>query len=50
MADLPSIYPDLTRNFTPTETGSTVCSYSKKVPGDAPVVVLIHGYPQSAYM
>ncbi len=50
MADTPSIYPNLERNFTPTTTGSTVYSYSKKLPGDGPIAVLIHGYPQSAYM
>ena len=50
MADLPSLYPDLERNFTPTESGSIICSYSKKVLGHGPIVILIHGYPQSAYM
>jgi pimeloyl-ACP methyl ester carboxylesterase len=50
MVDLPSIYPDLERNFTTTGSGSTICSYSKKIPRDGPIVVLIHGYPQSAYM
>ena len=49
MSDLPSLYPDLERHFTLTESGSTICSYAKRHSEDGPVVILIHGYPQSAY-
>ncbi len=45
-----SVYPDLRQELTPTSGGSTICSYSHLRDDDGPVAVLIHGYPQSAYM
>ncbi|KAH0123190.1 hypothetical protein KCU67_g17874, partial [Aureobasidium melanogenum] len=37
------------RNVTPTSSGSTVVSYAKDL-GHGPVLWLVHGYPQSAYI
>lgn len=37
------------RHVTPTSSGSTVISYTKDL-GEGPVLWLVHGYPQSAYM
>jgi hypothetical protein len=37
------------RHSTPTSSGSTVVSYANDL-GEGPVLWLIHGYPQSAYM
>ncbi|ERF68841.1 hypothetical protein EPUS_04493 [Endocarpon pusillum Z07020] len=45
-----SIYPDLQQELTPTSSGSTICSYSYPKGKEDPIAVLIHGYPQSAYM
>ncbi|KAI4726677.1 alpha/beta hydrolase [Aureobasidium sp. EXF-10728] len=35
--------------FSPTSSGSTVVSYTKDL-GEGPVLWLVHGYPQSAYI
>jgi hypothetical protein len=37
------------RHSTPTSSGSTVVSYASDL-GEGPVLWLVHGYPQSAYM
>ncbi|KAG9562993.1 alpha/beta hydrolase, partial [Aureobasidium melanogenum] len=37
------------RDVTPTSSGSTVVSYAKDL-GEGPVLWLVHGYPQSAYI
>jgi hypothetical protein len=37
------------RHVTPTSSGSTVISYASDL-GEGPVLWLVHGYPQSAYM
>lgn len=43
-------YPELRQEFTETSGNSTICSYSHISDNDGPILVLIHGYPQSAYM
>jgi hypothetical protein len=45
-----SVFPNLQQNLTPTSYGTTIHSYSHGTLGDGPIAVLIHGYPQSAYM
>jgi len=45
-----NFYPSLTRNVTPTASGSRVVSYTSDLGGSSPVLTLIHGYPQSAFM
>ena len=40
----------LTRNFTKTTSGSTVCSYSNDLGPHAPILTLFPGYPQSAFI
>jgi len=45
-----NFYPELQRHATPTESGSAVVSYTSDLGGDSPILTLIHGYPQSAYM
>jgi hypothetical protein len=52
MADLESrnFYPNLKRVVTPTASGSDVVSYISDLGPDTPVLTLIHGYPQSAFM
>lgn len=52
MAELESrsFYPELQRNVTPTKSGSKVVSYTSDMGVGKPIVTLIHGYPQSAYM
>lgn len=47
--DISSIHPYLKRQETPTSSGSTVVSYNHDL-GSGPVLWLVHGYPQSAYM
>lgn len=42
-------FPDLRRNETSTASGSKVVSYTYELSKDAPIVMLIHGYPQSAF-
>lgn len=42
-------FPDLKRNETPTASGSKVVSYTSDNGKDAPIVMLIHGYPQSSF-
>lgn len=37
------------RHVSTTPSGSTVISYAKDL-GEGPVLWLVHGYPQSAYM
>ncbi|KAK4982349.1 hypothetical protein LTR66_009324 [Elasticomyces elasticus] len=44
-----SSFATLQQKHTKTPSGSTICSYSNDL-GDGPVLVLIHGYPQSAYL
>jgi pimeloyl-ACP methyl ester carboxylesterase len=44
-----NIYPQLTQHITPTSSGSTVCSYTSDL-GTGPILTLIHGYPQSAFI
>ncbi len=45
-----NFYPSLRRHVTPTESGSEVVSYVSDLGKDTPVLTLIHGYPQSAFM
>ena len=47
LESLPSLRVE--RHVTPTSSGSTVISYTKDL-GEGPVLWLVHGYPQSAYM
>jgi pimeloyl-ACP methyl ester carboxylesterase len=49
MAEIKSIYPNLIQNLTQTSSGSTVCSYTSDL-GSGPILTLIHGYPQSAFI
>jgi len=51
MADstLNTLHPFLKPQETKTAPGSTVKSYSHDT-GSGPVVCLVHGYPESAYM
>lgn len=44
-----NFYPSLTRNSTTTSSGSKVVSYSIDHGTDKPIIMLIHGYPQSAF-
>lgn len=41
-------YPELRRNETQTASGSKVVSYIVDR-GEGPIMMLIHGYPQSAF-
>lgn len=43
-------YPNLKRNVTDTSSGSRVVSYMSDLGPDVPILTLIHGYPQSAFM
>ncbi|KAK3312639.1 alpha/beta hydrolase [Apodospora peruviana] len=46
-----SFYPSLQRNVTPTSCGSQLVSYSSDIGSkDGPILMLIHGYPQSAFI
>lgn len=45
-----NFYPNLRRNVTPTPSGSKVVSYSSDLGNGSPILTLIHGYPQSAFM
>ena len=47
--NLSTLHSYLDRKETATTSGSTVVSYSHDL-GDGPVLWLVHGYPQSAYM
>lgn len=47
--NLKTIHSFLARNETSTSSGSTVVSYSHDL-GKGPVLWLVHGYPQSAYI
>lgn len=40
---------NLTHTVTKTSSGSEVHSYTSDLGPDAPILTLIHGYPQSAY-
>jgi len=44
-----NFFPALQRNVTPTASGSTLVSYTSDL-GTGPILTLIHGYPQSAFM
>ena len=50
MVDPQNVYPDLKRTSTSTSSGSKVIAYSSILPGDGPIMTLIHGFPQAAYM
>lgn len=43
-------YPELQRNVTFTASGSHVVNYTSDLGGQVPILTLIHGYPQSAFM
>lgn len=45
-----NFFPALQRNVSPTTSGSQLVSYSSDLGTGDPIVVLIHGYPQSAFM
>ncbi|KAB5546948.1 alpha/beta hydrolase [Coniochaeta sp. 2T2.1] len=45
-----NFFPKLQRNTTPTASGSHVVNYTSDLGPDSPVLTLIHGYPQSAYI
>lgn len=45
-----NFYPDLQRQETDTASGSKVVSYSSDLGNDQPILILIHGYPQSSLM
>ncbi|KAL1875470.1 hypothetical protein Daus18300_003209 [Diaporthe australafricana] len=47
-AELRNFYPDLHRQVTPTASGSKVVSYSSELGDDKPILILVHGYPQSS--
>jgi hypothetical protein len=47
---LASVYPNLRQDLTQTFFGSTICSYCHIRDDEGTIAVLIHGYPQSAYM
>lgn len=42
-------YPELERTSALTASGSKVVSYTIDHGSDKPIVMLIHGYPQSAF-
>ena len=42
-------YPELQRNETQTASGSKVVSYTSDKGEGRPIMMLIHGYPQSAF-
>lgn len=44
------LFPELNQQDTKTSSGCTVRSYSHHHPNGGPVLCLVHGYPQSAYM
>ena len=44
-----NFFPALQRNVSPTTSGSQLVSYSSDLATGDPIVVLIHGYPQSAF-
>lgn len=44
-----NFHPELQRQETPTGSGSTVVSYSSDL-GKGPILILVHGYPQSSFM
>ena len=50
MAEIKNIYPHLKQNLTSTSSGSTVCSYTSDLGNNGPILTLIHGYPQSAFI
>ncbi|KAH8890286.1 alpha/beta hydrolase [Thozetella sp. PMI_491] len=45
-----NFYPSLTRHVTPTKSGSDVVSYISDLKNGGPILTLIHGYPQSAFI
>ena len=44
-----NFFPSLCRTVTPTPSGSNVVSYSHDRGDNGPILLLIHGYPQSAF-
>lgn len=50
MADVKNVYPKLKQQLTQTSSGSTVCSYTSDLGDNGPILTLIHGYPQSAFI
>lgn len=50
MSEIRNIHPQLKQNFTKTSSGSTVCSYTSDLDNNGPILTLIHGYPQSAFI
>ncbi|KAK0625014.1 Alpha/Beta hydrolase protein [Bombardia bombarda] len=45
-----NFYPQLKRHVTPTSSGSDVVSYTSDLGDGGPILTLIHGYPQSAFI
>ncbi|KAM7210228.1 alpha/beta hydrolase [Rhypophila decipiens] len=45
-----NFFPSLKRNIAKTSSGSQVVSYSSDLGDGKPILVLIHGYPQSAFI
>ncbi|KAK3388747.1 Alpha/Beta hydrolase protein [Sordaria brevicollis] len=45
-----NFFPALQRNVTATASGSEVVSYSSDLGNGGPILTLIHGYPQSAFI
>ncbi|KAJ9150700.1 Alpha/beta hydrolase [Pleurostoma richardsiae] len=45
-----NFFPGLQRHATPTASGSTIVSYTSDLGPDTPILTLIHGYPQSAFI
>jgi hypothetical protein len=45
-----NFYPQLQRNVTRTVSGGRVVSYKSDLGDGGPIVTLVHGYPQSAFM
>ncbi|KAJ4390333.1 hypothetical protein N0V85_007330 [Neurospora sp. IMI 360204] len=45
-----NFFPALQRNVTPTASGSEVVSYTSDLGNGGPILTLIHGYPQSAFI
>ncbi|SLM38940.1 alpha beta hydrolase [Lasallia pustulata] len=49
MASSKTMYPKLKQDFVNTSSGSKVCCYTSDL-GHGPILTLIHGYPQSAFI
>jgi pimeloyl-ACP methyl ester carboxylesterase len=50
MTQTNNIYPHLRQHLTPTTSGSTVCSYTSDLGPNTPILTLVHGYPESAFV